>query len=138
MRSLPARALGVVLAAPSRMDSSSSPGPFLTSCARTDVGRAREKNEDAFVLVDLADPAHSIGCDGERIDIASRRMLLALSDGMGGHSAGEVASALALETLVAHLAGQTLDPAHLDRQLEAAVQAANTAVHAAASERGQH
>jgi PPM family protein phosphatase len=122
------------------MASSSSPesGPFLTSCAGTDVGRAREKNEDAFVLVDLDAPAHSIGCKGERIDIASRRMLLALSDGMGGHSAGEVASALALKTLVDHLAAQPLDPAHLDRQLDAAVQAANTAVHTAASTQGRH
>lgn len=115
----------------------SSSGPFLTSCARTDVGRARDKNEDAFVLVDLASPTRSIGCNGERIDISSRAMLLALSDGMGGHSAGEVASALTLKTLVAHLAAQPLDPAHLDRQLDAAVQAANTAVHTAAGSHGR-
>ena len=111
-------------------------GPFLTSCARTDVGRAREKNEDAFVLVDLAAPNASIACEGERVDIGTRRMLLALSDGMGGHSAGEVASSLALTTLVRELA-TTLPPDNTDlgHHLDAAVQAANTAVRVAAEAR---
>lgn len=48
--------------------------------ARTDVGRRRKSNEDAY-LVD------------------SSLHLYVVADGMGGHAAGEVASALAVETI---------------------------------------
>jgi serine/threonine protein phosphatase PrpC len=51
--------------------------------ANSDVGRARETNEDAYRMEPALD-------------------LYALSDGMGGAAHGEVASALAIETLVAH------------------------------------
>ena len=46
--------------------------------AKSDIGRARERNEDSLLL---SDP------------------LFAVADGMGGHKGGNVASALALETL---------------------------------------
>jgi serine/threonine protein phosphatase PrpC len=74
---------------------------------RTDVGRGRPENEDSH----LVDPD-----DG----------LYAVADGMGGHRAGEVASATAIEALkTAYLGGQRLDQA---------VSAANTAVLAKAAE----
>src|ERR1700720_748164 len=55
----------------------------------TDVGRVRSSNEDAvaFVIPSRNDPAASRGC------------LLIVADGMGGHAAGEVASALAVEAV---------------------------------------
>ncbi len=52
----------------------------LTTGAATDVGRVREGNEDAYLVDD------AMG-------------LVAVADGMGGHRAGEVASATALEAL---------------------------------------
>ena len=57
----------------------------LVAGAASDVGRVRSGNEDAF-LVD------------ERLQV------FAVADGMGGHSAGEIASATALETLRAAIA----------------------------------
>ncbi|MCC6526170.1 MAG: serine/threonine-protein phosphatase [Polyangiaceae bacterium] len=52
----------------------------LEACGETDVGRRREVNEDAILLL----PASQS---------------FAVADGMGGHSAGEVASRVALEVL---------------------------------------
>jgi protein phosphatase len=53
----------------------------IESGARSDVGRVRKNNEDSF----RAEPALE---------------LFVLSDGMGGQASGEVASALAVETVV--------------------------------------
>ncbi len=53
--------------------------------------------------------------------LSDGRLLVAVADGMGGHAAGEVASALALETLVSALEG--------GEALDAAVVSANAAVH---------
>ncbi len=64
-------------------DRTSNP-PLLAWGASTDPGRVRSDNEDAFV----AEP-----------------MIFGVADGMGGHQAGEVASAIAATTLRERLAG---------------------------------
>ena len=86
------------------------PGPRLAS--RSIAGR-RPYQEDAYVTRTLSDG----------------RTLMAIADGMGGHAAGEVASALALETLVAEV----------DRgaRLDEAFRVANRAVHARSQEPGK-
>ena len=57
-------------------------GDFLEVAALTDVGNVRQYNEDS-VAVDLDNG------------------LVALADGMGGHRAGEVASVMATDTILA-------------------------------------
>jgi protein phosphatase len=62
--------------------------------------------------------------------LSDGRLLLAVADGMGGHAAGEVASALALEALVASL--------EAGAELDAAFEAANRHVHEESAEPGRH
>src|SRR5438105_10738897 len=52
----------------------------------TDVGRVRAANEDSLLALLAAGPREG-------------QVLVAVADGMGGHKAGEVASALAIEAL---------------------------------------
>lgn len=105
--------------------------------ARTDVGRVRDANEDACSITELHSGLLIDAFDADRcVDVGSRGLLLALSDGMGGHAAGEVASALVLEVLQAELQRTADGPiAHL---LEAAVLRANGAVHEAAERTDRH
>jgi serine/threonine protein phosphatase PrpC len=56
----------------------------------TDVGRVREANEDAYLVLRPEGPTQERG---------AWIALVAVADGMGGHQAGEVASALAVEGL---------------------------------------
>ncbi|MFZ0639379.1 MAG: Stp1/IreP family PP2C-type Ser/Thr phosphatase [Candidatus Acidiferrales bacterium] len=93
--------------------------------ARSDVGRMRQNNEDAFRV------APEIG-------------LFVLSDGMGGQSSGEVASRLASETVVAHCREASRNPSlplvgeraegisEAGNRLASAIRLANRAVHQAA------
>lgn len=74
--------------------------PFYLSVAgQTDVGKEREKNEDALVVADLTGDTLLGVVQHARFDVGERGVLLAVSDGMGGAQAGEVASALVIETL---------------------------------------
>jgi PPM family protein phosphatase len=102
--------------------------PFYLSVAgHTDVGKVREKNEDAFVVADLTGGTLLDGASHARFDVGERGVLLAVSDGMGGAQAGEVASALVVETLTLALANAPAD-APRDALMNDAVQKAHRAV----------
>ncbi len=83
---------------------------------QSDVGRMRDNNEDAF-----------------RVD--NERTLYIVSDGMGGHKGGEVASQLAVETIDRALTGDALARAHAGDAVDGTIalvahtiRAANTAI----------
>ena len=93
----------------------------LIMTGRTDTGMVRDHNEDCFLIV----PESGIAM---------------LADGMGGHLAGEVASALAVDKITHHLlkafaenrkarpaSGQSLEA----KVLVDAIKSANTAIHQA-------
>src|SRR5512144_133556 len=58
--------------------------------ARSDTGRVRTNNEDAFGAVEPRDPQ----------PLSQSGSLYVVADGMGGHQAGEYASAFAVDTVL--------------------------------------
>ena len=64
----------------------------------TDVGMTRDHNEDCFLLWNM-ERHESIPADGDTVAVPHEDgILVAVCDGMGGAAAGEMASALAVET----------------------------------------
>lgn len=76
---------------------------------KTDIGKVRHRNEDSFAYDE------SLG-------------LFVIADGMGGHDAGDVASRIAVDTLLAEIrtAPEEVDPLLV---LQQAFERANTAVY---------
>jgi serine/threonine protein phosphatase PrpC len=77
--------------------------PFtVRSFGLTDLGRVRPGNEDHFVIVELARTMsiHQTSVPQAKAQYSSHRgHLFVVADGMGGHQAGEVASALSVITV---------------------------------------
>jgi serine/threonine protein phosphatase PrpC len=107
------------------------------AAGRTDVGRVRKQNEDAFVIADLSTGNQVIDLTGGRFSIGDRGVLLAVSDGMGGAAAGEIASALVVESLQQHM-DRECRVEELLPALECAVEHANRDVWHASQSVGRH
>ena len=81
-------------------------GAVLSERRRPDRHRQRAREERGRLRRRRSAPAATL-LDGEqhaRFDVGERGVLLAVSDGMGGAQAGEVASALVVETLTRAMA----------------------------------
>src|SRR5262245_36189136 len=104
----------------------------------TDMGKVRTNNEDAFLIADLAEAPRSLAAppDLSTFDAGEHAVLLAVSDGMGGADAGEVASALVVESLRRTMSepGGKIDWNEATRQ---AVERANREVWSAARAPGR-
>jgi serine/threonine protein phosphatase PrpC len=83
----------------------------LEEAGRTDVGRQRNHNEDYFSIDTKVSKRESPS--GRTVDAQG---LYILCDGMGGHASGEVASALAVNTLKQYFQENWLNPADGDPQ----------------------
>jgi serine/threonine protein phosphatase PrpC len=96
----------------------------------------RTNNEDAFVVSDLTAASSIHGMTSSvLLEAGDRGVLLAVSDGMGGEKAGEVASALVLHALRQGMS--TVTATNAEVALRAAVERANQQVWTAASVEGR-
>jgi PPM family protein phosphatase len=77
---------------------------------RTDVGRMREHNEDAFVVADLSRNNATLQPEVRTHVVGDRGTLFMVADGMGGAAAGEIASAMAIEAVLRELAAALSAP----------------------------
>ena len=77
---------------------------------RTDVGRTREHNEDAFLVADLTTGETTLTPEVREHVTGERGTLFMVADGMGGAAAGELASSMAVEVVVNELRERWLNP----------------------------
>ncbi len=83
--------------------------------AGTNVGLIRKNNEDNFVVSsDLSTSDWLIPQADDFVDLGKYGALLVVADGMGGANAGEVASAIAVETIQNLFSPENLDQAVAD------------------------
>lgn len=97
----------------------------------TDTGRVRSANEDAFIVAELNDKEVKTitgNLDGHRVGAGG--LLLAVSDGMGGAQAGEVASRLAIEQLMRRLGAPAQKDSVADRLSDGLKSANHAIMHA--------
>ena len=108
----------------------------------TDVGRTRSQNEDNFVIFDIKQRTRSEAGMEEHRSFAHPGVLVAVADGMGGHSSGQVASQLCVETLpieFAKLVPETpTDGTDWDKLLVDSVHATNSVIYQTAKTNPQH
>ncbi len=84
---------------------------------RTDIGRQRKNNEDNMTTIIPEDPEV----------LGKRGALFVVSDGLGGHEKGEVASELAVRSISESYYQDENDD--VEQSLRQAIQRANTAIH---------
>ena len=106
---------------------------------KTDLGLTRDHNEDTFLVADLSTGNASLHPAVREHEIGPRGSLFMVADGMGGAAAGEIASAMAAETIFRHLATVWTEDAEQSAsrfafRMKEAVELANEDIHGYARE----
>jgi protein phosphatase len=101
---------------------------------RTDVGRTREHNEDAFVVADLTADNATLQPEVRTHRTGNKGSLFMVADGMGGAAAGEIASAMAVDAVLNQLRAtwlvdSTSEPQSFVRAIKVATKAANEQIN---------
>ena len=79
------------------------------AAGKYDPSAPQEGNEDNYGLIsNIAKPDFRLGFD-EVSDLGEMGLLLFVADGMGGHSAGEVASKIAVDTVYEAFSDSKID-----------------------------
>lgn len=102
--------------------------------AKSDLGKARDHNEDNFLVADLSRRDCTAPVSEREYELGDRGLLLVVADGMGGAAAGELASEMATDTIYKQLLGSWLREEEATGQrfalrLKEAVETANQQIH---------
>ena len=110
---------------------------------KTDVGRTREHNEDAYLVADLSADDSSLPTATRKQGAGPKGSLFMVADGMGGAAAGEIASAMAVEAIMAEMRANWVGSPATDAEsfvlaLKTATKNANTQIHTYASQHAEY
>ncbi len=104
----------------------------VTVAARSEPGRVHPSNEDAFIVANLGTEALIDAVSSSAaFPLPDSGLLFAVSDGMGGDQAGDLAASTVLESLRQQLVAEHWTP--LEKRLELAVRRAHLAMRGAGS-----
>jgi protein phosphatase len=117
--------------------------PAVTVAGRTDVGRFRPHNEDAYLVAGLGSGGIVRKGETESILFIGSPPFLAVADGVGGAASGEIASLMATDSMLIHLRrqyerGMLTSVDSVASALREAVAAANHVIHMYATTNPQH
>jgi PPM family protein phosphatase len=98
--------------------------------ARTEIGCVRERNEDSFVVANIATGERGLRPGTTVQELGVGTLLIGVCDGMGGAAAGDLASKMACETLYDAMMGASPigDVASLHEAMLSATAATNRAI----------
>lgn len=98
--------------------------------ARTEIGCVRERNEDSFVVANVATGERGLRPGTTLQELGVGVTLIGVCDGMGGAAAGDIASKIGAETLYDSMMASTPlhDAASVQEALLTAIGAANRAI----------
>ena len=110
---------------------------------RTDVGRTREHNEDAFLVADLSAGTVSDQAEAVTYRLGPRGALFMVADGLGGAAAGEIASGMAVDVVLQEVrrtwaSTGASDPDAFAHALKKACEVANTRIYDYAMKNPDH
>jgi PPM family protein phosphatase len=110
---------------------------------KTDVGRTREHNEDAYLVVDLTTNDSSLPTTIRQQGAGPKGSLFMVADGMGGAAAGEIASAMAVESILGEIRANWItipatDAEAFVRALKTATKNANAQIHSYAAQHAEY
>jgi PPM family protein phosphatase len=111
------------------------PGPVVVHVfGKTDVGRTREHNEDAFAVADLTTNNATLQPEVRTHVVGERGTLFMVADGMGGAAAGEIASSMAVDVVLQELEARWRRSPQADAEtfaaaLKVATEEANRRIH---------
>jgi protein phosphatase len=91
--------------------------PFRDLFGRTHAGHLRPDNQDHYLMLDVerAMTVRGSSLGPTHFRTVSTGTLLVVADGIGGHSNGELASAVAIDTIAEYAAGALpVDPGNID------------------------